>query len=1491
MPGLVNGYPTPLSLDTCAEVSCVDEGLLARIGHPVVSPSEDLVQGADGSPLVCPGTCQLRIHIGGLTFDEKCLVVRGLAQDILIGLPALRKQKIDILNSSDKVELRCNKGKRVQLPFCVANVQKIQKGCAATISLLRRNKRSTTGALHLDEDTYLPPYSEKLVSAITSRYKRYNGVKFSAVLYPAAVNTTGTRMAFGVACIRNGATHVAVANPTEFGVTMTRGQVIGQFNGHAAQRYSVRDPGDITKVPQCRKVNLIAKELIEELDLPREEFKDFPGDLNISEAKSNLTKAQLSKLMYVLQQYQHLFSAKDAVNTAVAPEIAEHTIDLEQDSKPASGAPYRTSPANRQIISEHIKTMLDSGVIRASRSPWAAPVVLVPKKDGKIRFAVDYRRLNDLTIKEIYALPRIDDTLDALGGANYFSTFDLTSGYWQIPMRPGDRDKTAFVTHEGQYEWMYMPFGLTNAPATFQRMMNNTFAGLTWQCCLVYLDDIIIFSKTFEDHLRDIVSVMQRVDQQHLMLKPSKCHVCCTEVEYLGHVISAQGMRANPKKLEVIRDWPEPRNATEVQSFLGLCGYYRKLIRNFARREAPLRRLTLKNAIFYVGPLERAAFQDLKDALLTDPVMALPDFSGTRPFSVSTDACDTGVGAVLAQHDETGAEHIVAFASKMFSSQQIKWHTQEQEGYAIVWALEQFRPYLLGKRFTIFSDHLSLQWMNKSTKGKISRWAMFLNEFNFELIYRKGSQNGAADAASRLNRPTGAEEYDDDVYTRQEMNDFSFLTKEGEGKTEGSLTARAVSIISCTPHLPAFKLHLIAQDMDLLTSLKNAQANHATLAEAIRLLGEGKADDAKMALLTKTGTERSLIYRLPVNEQVLMVDGLLCLCAEKQKRILVPPQAIDLKAKLLSLAHDHEMAGHFGRNRTNFRLASRYYWPNIRSDIKKYVRGCLECRVHKDTAPTRQSLTPTLPNAPNELIGIDLIGPLPNPDGTKYSYILVMTDYFTKWPEAVALPSKESDVVAEAIYNKWYLRYGLPQTIHTDQGNEFTNDLLKRLNSRSTVDHQFTTPYNPSSNGEVERFNRTLIESLSCYTEQSPSLWHRHLDGVLFAYRTSVHAATGYSPYYLTYGREARTPLDILESSSRDIYLDVDSYGTLITRELKQAHKLVQAKLLQTALATKERWSKAHPRASGSRFQTGDQVLMWIPPINKLTGQPDHSQKFRRSWRGPYIVVHQRFGEDSDVYLIRDPTSHREWSINVNKLTKYFPQTFLSKDAVRDLRGDGITAVGLLDGASVQDKVPSSSADLNPVRNVSVAGSALEGSQEAYAPVSARDGSPTTSTKPYSVVPQNLAEPRIRVTQQERRRLAAAQLVPPDTNYDRALVSHELDCIVSHGKDRRSFYYMVQWADASMLPAKIGRKDFDTTEVLEEYWTTKPVNVRPQEFKALPYNPLTQESSHDFNEIMTSDCADSQLTAVAPESPGTIRRRPGRPSKKLKVTFLEDSGI
>ncbi|CAF1476348.1 unnamed protein product [Didymodactylos carnosus] len=383
-------------------------------------------------------------------------------------------------------------------------------------------------------------------------------------------------------------------------------------------------------------------------------------------------------------------------------------------------------------------------------APWAAPVVLAPKKDGTLRFCVDYRKLNVLTVKDAYPIPRVDDTLDSLQQAKFVSTLDLRSGYWQVEMDPESRAKIAFVTPRGLFEFNVMPFGLCNAPATFQRLMDIVLAGLKWQSCLVYIDDIIIFSPTFEQHLLDLEAVFLRLKEANLTLKASKCEFCRKELKYLGHLITPDGIKPDPSLVSAVQRFPPPQKIKDLQSFLGLTGYYRRFVKNYAKIAEPLLVQLRKNPSrsFFWDSDCQAAFCLLKDKLTHAPIMNVPNFC--HPFILEVDACDYGLGAILVQEYDQH-KYVIAYASRTLTPAERKYGATEKEALAIVWATKHFRPYIEGVHVTVRSDCKALQWLKnfKDSTGRLARWALKLDAFDLTIEHRSGKTNENADALSR----------------------------------------------------------------------------------------------------------------------------------------------------------------------------------------------------------------------------------------------------------------------------------------------------------------------------------------------------------------------------------------------------------------------------------------------------------------------------------------------------------------------------------------------------------------------------------------------------------------------------------------------------------------------------------------------------------------------------------------------------------------------
>lgn len=481
-------------------------------------------------------------------------------------------------------------------------------------------------------------------------------------------------------------------------------------------------------------------------DLRRNEWhfgKDLglPQIYGISDV-TNLSVEQRKALkMFLDQQFERMGDSL-GVTTLVEHEILT-------DAKPIKQRYYPVSPVKQKMLEEEVRKMLEDDVIEPSKSPWSSPVILVPKKDGTQRFCVDFRRLNAVTKKDAYPLPYISSILDRLRDARYISSIDIKSAYWQVPIAPNSREKTAFtIPGMGLYQFKRMPYGLTNAPATFQRLIDNVLGADLEDSCFVYLDDIIIISKNFNSHLELLHKVLDRLLSAGFTLNREKCNFCRPEIAYLGYVVDKFGLHVDPRKVEAILNVPMPGNVKEIRSFVGMASWYRRFVPNFATIIAPLCELTKKNKKFNFTPECEHAFNSIKQHLISAPILTCPDFE--RPFTLQTDASAYGIGAVLTQEFEDG-EKVIAFLSRSLTRQERAYTTTERECLAVIWAMEKLRPYLDGIKFTVITDHHSLLWLDrlKNPTGRLARWAVRMQGFNFTIIHRKGKDHVVPDFLSR----------------------------------------------------------------------------------------------------------------------------------------------------------------------------------------------------------------------------------------------------------------------------------------------------------------------------------------------------------------------------------------------------------------------------------------------------------------------------------------------------------------------------------------------------------------------------------------------------------------------------------------------------------------------------------------------------------------------------------------------------------------------
>ena len=852
----------------------------------------------------------------------------------------------------------------------------------------------------------------------------------------------------------------------------------------------------------------------------------------------------------ILVEYQDLFVTKPGVTKAAC-----HLI-------PTNGPPVRVPPRRipahyRSDVERQIHDMLKMGIIEESSSPWMAPAVFVPKKNGDIRICIDYRELNKRTIKDAYPLPLPDEVQDRLAGSTVFTTLDLQNGYWQVPVHPQDYEKTAFCPGPGMglYQFRRMPFGLTGAPSSFQRVMDAIFRGLPF--VTTYIDDVLIHSSSKQEHLDHLRQALARLKQAGLTLRGKKCHLGMAKVTYLGHVFSGAGMSPDQTKTKVVDDWPTPTDVSGIRKFLGLSSYYRRYIPRFSEIAAPLNDLTQKGVSFSWDEKCQKAFSDLKQNLTHAPILTYPclDYNAS-PFTLQTDASSSGVGAVLEQDNR-----VICYASRTLSKSERQYSVIQRECLAVVYAMKQFRHYLLGRPFHLVTDHAPLQWLSaQKMEGMLCRWALAMQEYDFTIKYRKGSQNSNADALSRLEMPS-------------------------------MLNVNAAISLSLSP---------------AKVEIYGAQKQDTVLKEV------------RKALLNSTTPPRNTLWNTyPLRRykqlwsQITLVDDIICrsYCPGPSNEVIsVPLIPIALQKDALIRNHDNPSAGHQGGEKTLQRLRQEAYWVNMAQDVEKHCQECLKCQQSKQPKPTRAPMTSIPIGRPWEMIAVDILE-LPV-SSSNNRYLLVIQDYFTKWAEAIPMKDQTASRITNEIVKVCSL-FGIPKILHSDQGRNFESTILRQTLQVFGIKKSRTTAYHPQGDGMVERFNRSLLQLLRSYVEKQED-WEKYLPMMLFAYRTAVHSSTGVTPFMLMFGRQ---PNSLATFAPANGY-DPDSYQAQLKLKLAELYDLVEVNLAAESRRQREMFNKHSAQRS---LTTGDKVWLSIPTAGKLQPKWDGTWEVR-SVKNPITI-------------------------------------------------------------------------------------------------------------------------------------------------------------------------------------------------------------------------------------------------------------------------------
>ena len=849
----------------------------------------------------------------------------------------------------------------------------------------------------------------------------------------------------------------------------------------------------------------------------------FDDDLNV---ELDVPKDQLNDIPWQYRDYQSVYNGQ--YSDELPPHRTfDHSIDMVDGKEPPWGPIYALSEKELGVLREYLDDMLKSGKIRPSKSPAGAPILFVPKKEGRgLRLCVDYRGLNKVTILNRYPLPLMNELRDRVRGSKVFTKLDLKAGYNLIRIKEGDEWKTAFRTRYGHFEYSVMPFGLANAPATFQNMMNDIFRDMIDMGVVIYLDDILIYSENEQDHVALVKRVLDRLQEHQLALAPDKCEWHRSKINFLGYIISEEGIEMDQEKIQTVLDWEAPGAVKEVQSFLGFANFYRRFIEGYSKLTRPLTDLTKKSEKYIWSKECQTAFDSLKKRFTSAPI--LRHFDPELECILECDASDFAIGAILSQHVEERL-HPVAFHSRKMNKHEINYEIHDKELLAITSAFKEWRRYLEGARHKIivFTDHRGLEWFaaNKPLNRRQARWALELDGYDFQIIYRPGVKNTKPDALSRRaeHRPEkGGHEY----------QPVEHVLKPGQWNP-GNYQDVVLSSIQFVGLRPVVKLSKWLEEK----IVANAADDLTWQEQYEKAMNDGALEGKFTANIT---------YR----------DGMLY----RKGKIWVPSDP-SLRKQIMESEHDSRVAGHMGMDKTSELIDRNFYWPGMAGDIEDFVRSCEDCQKNKAPHHKRHgTLHPLeLAYAPWDSISMDYITQLPKSNGC--STVWVIVDRFTKMAHFIPIPDGQKTAEGCAklfLANVWKL-HGLPSDIVSDRDPVFTSKFWAELMERLDVRLRKSTAFRPQTDGQTERVNQSLEQYLRQYCNYEQDNWSDLLPLAEYAYNNSATTATQMSPFFANYGFHPRTNWPVEKESKNPASMNyahwIESVHELCLSRLEEARQ------------------------------------------------------------------------------------------------------------------------------------------------------------------------------------------------------------------------------------------------------------------------------------------------------------------------------------------------
>ena len=921
----------------------------------------------------------------------------------------------------------------------------------------------------------------------------------------------------------------------------------------------------------------------------------------------------LTKALHILLKYWDTFSFDGSFG---ATTLLQHQIYTED--RPPINLRYRPINPN---LEPHLKQQIDDwlkhDVIEPSSSPYNFPLVCVPKKNGKYRWCIDYRELNKISKRDTYPIGNIEDNLARLANSKIFSGLDGSGAFHVVPLTNDSKEKTAFSTPFGLYQFKRLPFGLANGPSTYARLIKMVLSHIPTSIAIPYLDDTIIHSPTLDLHFRDLQQVLEAHKQAGLKLQPSKCQLFQKSIDYLGHRVSAQGIAPLKSHTDIIKTWPMPTNRNEIRSFLGKVGYYRRFIKNFAGIAKPLTDKLSKDgtddkALISTTPEIATAFHSLRNSLLNAPILAYPQFKSQYPFILDTDWSydNAAIGAVLLQQQD-GLERVIAYGAHKLAKSQRNYPPTKGELFAVVYFVNHYKYYLAHRPFIIRTDHQALKYMAKMEPptGLISRWMALLANYDFTVQHRAGKKHQNADALSRC------------THLQQNEADHSTLADE----------------VVCS-----------LQETQVWNAkfLSHAQLNDSDIAYLFPLLRNKQkvVPDHIFVSLTQTGR----LYANLFNSLTLDQHNIIRYTLPRSDNPFSNPRKVYLLPQKLikeAIFRTHKQIAHLAALATFNRLRLYAFFPNMYRTIKETLLMCSPCQTKTVRLPDQHhTLKSKISGFPFQTLSLDFVGPFPPSFPHKQIYLFTIKDTFTKWIEAFPLKKATSQEVIQILENEIFSRFGKCEHIHTDQGTQFTSHEMKAYCNLHKIKLTHTPAYNPKSN-PVERVHREIKAALVALSSQKPSSWASYIPSILYALRIMKNRSTTFTPFQLMYGREPIDDLDVLYYHPRHETenWDLPEYVSKLRERLTQAYHLARTNM---NLAV-ERQRRSYYRKK-TIYEEGQKVWLFTPILGSR-----QTTKLHTGWSGPWQIARRINDVTYEIHTNAFPHPKKE-VVSIDRLRRCF---------------------------------------------------------------------------------------------------------------------------------------------------------------------------------------------------------------------------------------------